>query len=373
LWGKGDLIESKNGSFLNPRLNFSTNLFEKTQLRLSYGITTKSPPMGMIFAQDEYFDIIDTVSVVDPVQPEKNFSIISTYVKQSANPLLKAYKQDKYEVSLDQQIGSVGFSFTGFINNSNNMFRSLNSPTVFYKYSFPQWPIQTVKTPSDTLLETYPQYVNDGYTRTSGVEFSFSTARIPVINTVFRFDASYYYERRGSESGYYLGSKRFVKAMNLSAIPMYRDYETYSKNLLINYRFDIQAKSLGIWLTLHIQQQLIEIDGRNNYDDILPIAYFTQYNELIFIQEVERNLPKYQELKRSVELFELNEEDRPNIWLFNLKVSKSLWQGTSVSFFVNNFFNNRPMYMLKRRSPSLPSFERRNPPIFYGMELNLTY
>jgi hypothetical protein len=161
--------------------------------------------------------------------------------------------------------------------------------------------------------------------------------------------------------------------MNLSAIPMYRDYETYSKNLLINYRFDIQAKSLGIWLTLHIQQQLIEIDGRNNYDDILPIAYFTQYNELIFIQEVERNLPKYQELKRSVELFELNEEDRPNIWLFNLKVSKSLWQGTSVSFFVNNFFNNRPMYMLKRRSPSLPSFERRNPPIFYGMELNLTY
>jgi len=64
--------------FLNPRVNFSMNIFKDSQIRLGYGVTSKSPPMGMIFADKKYFDIVDTVSVINPQYADSNFSMIST-------------------------------------------------------------------------------------------------------------------------------------------------------------------------------------------------------------------------------------------------------------------------------------------------------
>ncbi len=370
LWGGGDLIESKNGSFLNPRINFSYKLFDETQIRLGYGVTTKSPPMGMIFAQDKYYDFVDTVSVVDPQQPDSNFSIISTYIRQQANPELKAYRQKKYEASIDQQIGAMGFTITGFINNSDDMFNTTREPTVFYKYSFPNWPDQSVLIPKDTLIDTYSKYTNDGWIRNQGVELSFRTRRLPIINTVFKLDASYLYSEWGNYNDYYFGSERFVSDLGMNVLPMYTGIEYYSKDLLINYRFEIQTDFLGMWITLHLQQKLIEINGRRNYDETLAIGYYSQTGELIRIPENERGDSKYTQLRRYVEPYQLLDQDKPNKWLFNFKVSKSLWEGAAISFYVNNFFNYRPLYRNQRSSPSYPQYERRNPEIFYGIEFH---
>jgi hypothetical protein len=373
LWGESDLIESNNGMFFNPRVNLSYNLFESTQLRLSYGVTSKSPPMGMIFAQDEYFDIVDTVSVKNPQQPDSNFSIISTYIKPKANEDLKGYKQYKYEASIDQQIGSVGFTLTGFLNNTEDMFSSDGIPTALYKKSYPNWPSTSGATPYDTLLDKYSRYTNDGYSDIKGLEFSFKTRRLPVINTSFKFDAAYSQRKSGSENGYYFGAKRYFDEIGLEVMPKYKSTERYSESLLLNYRFDIQTESLGMWITLHIQQQLLDIDGTNNLEDTLAIGYFTQKDEYVPIPEAERKDPKYDKLSQSIEPYELREEDRPNIWLFNLKVSKSLWNGAAISFFVNNFFNNRPLYKRKRSSDNYDIYERRNPPIFYGLEFQTSF
>jgi outer membrane receptor protein involved in Fe transport len=370
LWGDGDLIDSYNGSFLNPRFNFSYNLFDDTQIRLSYGVTSKSPPMGMIFAQDKYYDFVDTVSVVNPQAPDSNFSLISTFIRQQANPNLQAYRQVKYEVSLDQQIGSLGFTITGYFNDTRNSFTNLSQPTTFFKTSYPNWPDPSLSNPKDTLIDTYNSYSNFGWSEVSGFEFSMRTRRLPVINAVFKLDAAYIYEERGTDNGYYFGSQRFVDALGLDVLPMYNSIEYYSKDLLINYRLEIQAESLGMWFTLHVQQKLIEIDGRRNYDDTLAIGYFSSTGDLIDIPEGDRINPVNQQMRRIVEPYELNEEDKPNKFLFNFKVSKSLWKGAAISFFVNNFLNNRPLYSSRRRSPNFPSYTRRNPEIFYGIEFH---
>ena len=140
--------------------------------------------------------------------------------------------------------------------------------------------------------------------------------------------------------------------------------------MLINYRFDIQSETLGLWLTIHIQQQLIEIDGRVGYDDTLAVGYYTTAGELVKIPESERNDSKYSSLSRNIESYDLNEENRPNKWLVNLKVTKSLWDDAAISFYVNNLFNNRPLYQTRRSNPEYPSYERRNIDIFYGIELH---
>ncbi|MGE5681105.1 MAG: TonB-dependent receptor [Bacillota bacterium] len=370
LWGQGDLIESYNGSFLNPRINFSYNLSEETQLRMSYGVTSKSPPMGMIFAQKKYFDIVDTVAVKNPAYADSNFSIISTYLRDQANERLKGYNQSKYEVSLDQQVGPVGFTLTGFYNNSDNMFESFNEATVFYKRSYPSWPDQSVYSIKDSILDEYNRYSNNSWMKVKGVEFSFRTRKLPVINTVFKFDAAYTYQENGTRNGFYFDSPKYSSRLGMKVSPMYSQYATWNKDLLFNYRFEIQARSLGMWITLHIQQKLIEIDGRKGYADTLAIGYFTQKGETVRIPEEKRNDPIYKDLKRSIESFQLNDEDKPNKWLINIKVSKSLWSGASISFFVNNFLNNQPLYRNRRTSPDYPTYTRRNPEIYYGIELS---
>ena len=366
---KKDLIKSYNGSFVNPRVNFSFNLSKNTQLRLGYGTTTKSPPMGMIFANKAYFDIVDTVSVKNSLYPDSNFALVTTYIREQANPFIKGYVQKKYEISLDQQFKGFGFSITLFSNDTKKMFESINQPTILYKHSFPDWPNESTKKIKDTLLDSYNQYINNGFNRVSGIEFSLNTVKIPVVNTIIRMDGAYHFVRKGKENEVYFSSPRFVNSLGMKIMPMYKSYETYERDFLINYRFEIQARELGMWITLHIQQKLFEIDGRKGYDDTLAIGYFTQEGNLILIPENERTSPKYLEIRRKVEPYELNEENRPNKWLVNLKVTKSLWKGGAISFYVNNFLNNRPLYRIQRRSPASPSFEIRNPELFYGLEL----
>jgi outer membrane receptor protein involved in Fe transport len=371
LWGKGDLIKSHNGSFLNPRINFSYNVSEETQVRLSYGITSKAPPLGMVFAQNKYYDYVDTSSVVNASYPDSNFSVISTFIRPQANPDLQAYKQRKYEASIDQQIGSVGFTLTGYINKTTGEFDAVSVPTVFYKKRFPNWPDQSTAITKDTLMDTYTQYNNGGWRNIKGIEFQFRTRKIPVINTIFKLDASYTYGEYGSNnSTYFSSTQKTLSSLGLTVMPMYNSYSNYYKDLLINYRFEIQAKPLGIWITLHIQQQLLEIDGRTGYGDTLAVGYYTKSGEIVRIPESQRNNPEFAQLSRNVKYYDLYEEDRPNKWLVNLKVTKSLWEDSAISFYVNNFLNNHPLYTNRRSSPISPTYERRNVDIFYGIEFH---
>ena len=372
LIGKADLIESHNGSFLNPRITFSMNLSKDTQIRLGYGVTSKSPPLGMIFAQEKYYDIIDTVSVVNPQYPDSNFSLVSTFIRQQANPTIKGYKQKKYEISLDQQFEFFGFSITGYVNKTTGMFQSMSMPTIYYKQSFPNWPDPSNPFITRSYLDSYSQYSNNGWMNVEGVEASLITKQIPVLNTVVKIDGAYIYQENGTAEGYYFSSARNVPSLNAEVMPMYTSTENYSKDLLINYRFEIQAKALGIWFTIHLQQKLIEINGRRKYDDTLAIGYFSAVDGIVRIPENERSDPKYSAIERNIQSYDLLDEDRPNKWLFNLKVSKSLWKGAAISFYVNNFLNNRPLYQSKRSSATSPVYERRNPDIFYGIDLSTT-
>ncbi len=373
LMGQGDFIESKNGSFLNPRITFSMNIAENTQIRLGYGVTSKSPPLGMIFAQEKYYDIIDTVSVVNPQYPDSNFSLVSTFIRQQANPNIKGYTQKKYELSIDHQFDFFGFSVTGYVNNTTDMFQGFSEPMVYYKRAFPNWPDESGSYITKLYLDTYSRYANNGWQNVEGIEAILTTKRMPIINTVVKIDAAYTYSESGTNKGYYISSSRYVAALNSDVMPIYTMQENYNKDLLINYRFEVQAKDLGIWLTLHVQQKLMEIDGRRKYDAIYPIGYFNTSGEIVWIPENEQADNKYEAIRRTVYPYDLYEEDKPNKWLFNLKVSKGLWKGASVSFYVNNFFNNQPLYQIQRSSPISPVYERRNPSIFYGLDFSTAF
>jgi hypothetical protein len=57
-------------------------------------------------------------------------------------------------------------------------------------------------------------------------------------------------------------------------------------------------------------------------------------------------------------------------WLFNLNVSKSLFKGAEVSFYVNNFLDD-PAIRSYWIDATTMSDEVRNPDLFYGIEFSM--
>ncbi len=364
-------LTASQGAFLQPRSNLSISLSEQSQLRFGFGQTAKSPPLGLIYPGNKYIDMSDTVAVVDPAHPDKNFSIITTNIFNQDTPHLKAYRENKWEMSWDQELGPTGFTLTAFLAQTFDEFRSLTTPVVIHKRSFPDWPDQSTAFVKDTVfLYDYSSYFNDGEKTSRGLEFTFRTRRLPRIHTIFRVDAAYSYYYYQNNLNYYSSFPINLSLENQPVRALYKSNPPYSHNLQIDYRCDIQFARLGIWVTLHAMQDILSISGYKNMTDIYPKGYLTQDGRLVAIPPEDQTSDEYQMLRESLQPYELNEEDMPNLWLFNINVSKSLWKGAELSFFVNNLFNHRPYYMQKRSSPKNPVYTRRNPELFYGLQLS---
>ncbi|MFH0991904.1 MAG: TonB-dependent receptor [bacterium] len=363
------IVKSRQGSFLDPRVNFSMNIFEETQLRVGYGITSKAPPLSMIYPNLRYYDVVDTVAI-NPQDPSKNFSLLSTYIFNRGNENLHGYRQTKYEASIDQQLGDMGISLTGFINKTDGGFGTMIVPITLLKKSWPRWPDQSVVNVKDTLMEKIIVSNNSIWSDARGVELTLKTRRIPSINTVLEFDLAYTYYKSGQANGLVFGGQRLDTRLGTYLFPIHKSETRVTEDLLLKYRFDIHLKELRMWLTIHIEQQMLERDGYRGRSDTLAVGYFTKAGQLMMIPEAERGTERYSGLQKHPQEYEYFDEDRPNKWLVNLRVSKELWSGTEVSFFVNNFFNHHPLYRSLRTDPLTFSYERRNPPIYFGLEMS---
>ncbi len=369
LFSGEDAVISKQGSFVDPRVNLSFSPIEETQVRFGFGQTSKSPPLASIYPNARYYDVTDTVAVY-PGDPSKNFGIVSTYVFDRMNESLRGYTQTKYEASIDQRIGSVGLSVTGFVNETRDGFWTETLPVTVPKRSWTNWPDRSAFVDKDTLMDKIYAADNALRSTSKGVELSMRTKRLPVINTVFEMDASYSYYETDVQNGIEYGGQRKDALLGETMFPMHHTTGRYSKELLLKYRFDVLLEKLGMWCTLNIEQQPVEIDGYTGLTDSLAIGYFTKKGVTVIIPEAERADPKYINLRRTPKEYQLREEDRPDRWLVNFRVSKELWKGTEVSFFVNNLWDSRPLYRLKRTDASTVSYEVRNPALFFGLEFS---
>jgi hypothetical protein len=96
-----------------------------------------------------------------------------------------------------------------------------------------------------------------------------------------------------------------------------------------------------------------------------PIGYLTREGSYVPLSREEALTPTYDRLERARSKLYYRTEDPPPLWLFNMRLSKSLPADLEFSFFANNVFAHRPLYE-RARSTGL---SRRNPPLFFGVEL----
>ncbi len=366
-------VESHQGNFLSPRINFVQYLSPNTQIRMGYGRTAKIPPLSMLYPNPLYFDVVDSM-YYDPDTPENRFAAVTTYVYNIDNQDLKGFTQDKYELSLDQRIKNMGFSLTGFYERMHDGFNLGGYiPVSFEKYYYPNWPNLSAAIPRDTVLSGYSTALNSVESISKGIELAISSKKIPYINTSIRVDAAYHFTKSWYQNNYYerATSLRNDPNLNQTVRPFWNPLSSWSDDIVIHYRFDTIAKPLGLWFTLSIQQVAMERDKLRGLGDSLAVGYITESGQQVFIPEQERSDAKYENMRRVYEPYNFVAESRPDYWLVNLRVSKGLWPGAEVSFFVNNMFNSRPLYQRKRVPEGSLSYTILNPEMFYGLEFSM--
>jgi len=367
------LIKSDFGTFLNPRLNFVYYLSPHNQFRIGYGRTAKSPALSMIYPNPVYFDVVDSV-YFDPDNEENRLAIVNTHIFDRTNKNIEASTRDKFELSFDQKIGPVGISLTGFYERTHNGFELGGyNPAALPRYYYPDWPQDEPAFPKDTLLLNFRMPINSVESESKGIELSLITKKIPAFSSTFRINAAYHFTDSWWQKNHfkYASTQRDDPSLKEKVIPFWNPTSSKSDKLILHYRIDTIIKRLGLWFTVNIQQVAIDRDKLTGLEDSLAVGYINQKGERTFIPENERANEEYSAMRRGYEDYMFITESKPDLWLINLRVSKELWPGGEVSFFVNNLLNARPLYLRQRVPTGSISYQRRNPEIFYGIEFSM--
>ncbi|MGD8779712.1 MAG: TonB-dependent receptor [Ignavibacteria bacterium] len=343
LWGDGDLVESHQGTFFNPRMNLMLYLSKVNQLRFSAGASSKSPPMSYIYPSEE---VIPWRNPADSVN-------YYTRIDQTS-PDLKGYRENMYEVAYDHKFfGSIGTSFSAYYKIRKNEPRSFKVPFFQTSGSGDDYTVYYV--------DKYSRYINIGQTETKGLEFSIRTAKIKELNMDFKITGSYNYIKYFSRGNSYSNTtdesmgeydNYLVPGVEIDTLigMMYPQYEKWKDYLQFNYLVRYTHPTLGLWITLRAEQLVTD---RYRYQYSKPI-------DLDILNETQ--LAEY--------YFDRAIKSKPVKWLINFSMSKSLFEGAEVSFYVNNFLDDPAIYRYYSSLTEI-SESSRNPDLFYGIEFSM--
>jgi hypothetical protein len=344
LWGKGDIIESHQGSFFNPRFNLMVYLSQNNQIRLSAGTASKSPPMSTVFPEATYYNWRNPLD-----------SLTYYYAYNRRVPDLKGNREAQYELSFDQKFSNIlGFSISGYYKKRSGEPGGINVP-VFYS---------TIINGKSYIyfIDSYALSSNFGTTESKGMELSLKTTKIKPLNLEIQITGSYSRFKSFSNLVYYDPNPDLTKGRipnyvvpgtDTSLGYLYTTGGTWNDRLQLNYYLRYTHPTLGLWVTLRIEQIAFERNQDNSQEpEDLSLANSTELMLYNFNREI---------------------KTKPNKFLFNLNISKSLFPGAEVSFYVNNLLDDPAIYTYLATPPSTYYDSSRNPPLFYGLEYSMTF
>lgn len=364
LFSEKGVVESRNGTFLNPRVRAKFEPRDGTQFRMGWGKSSKMPSIRDMYQGPQYIDIVER-----NVSPPDSVPLVSTYILDFDTSDILGYQEEKGEISFDQKVGPVGFILTGWYSRSDGIPRDEQAPITLYRYEWTDWPNVGNQTPIDTFYQESSKTSFFRYTgkyRKQGIEFMVVTTRIEKLSTTFRVASSYVRSQSGAE-GVYMSSPKYNQALGRTIYPYYYYTEGWGKKMIVDYSADWLIKKLGMWVTFFVQQTMY--DSRLGYID--PIVHSPMYYDPLEGRTVSISAEESDALgltrKYDNPTCDLEPKKAPgDRYLFNINVSKSVGRGAEISFFVHNVFDDMAIYR-----DCYGYYQTRNPSIFYGIEFSM--
>ena len=219
----------------------------------------------------------------------------------------------------------------------------------------------------DTLMCIYGITTNGTKLRKTGVEFQFSSKRIPALATRITISGAYFRTVYSNSQGYYESSTKIINNRRLPYVGWYTDPDGYiRKSFNTNFMFDTHIPNLKLGFSLSAQCLWFS-NQQTEWKSGIPEYYIdSQGNSYPYTEESSQDM-YLQWLKKSYNeaLFDRRISEAFNV-NFNLKVTKQLYRDRiNLALFVNRLISCHPDYT----SNGVKVRQIGQSP-YFGMELN---
>ena len=364
------LTRGRFGTVLGPRVNVQYELTDDLAIRGAYGRMGKAPSMNYLYPGPRYFDLPNLNYY--PQNPDERLLILTTRVVEPSNDDMTAYTNDKVELGLTGELGGVEASVTGFVEETRGAYGLTLQPITFDLDRYEILEERDGEPPviSDEPVETEPvvrAFHAPKATRdidSHGLEFSIDTPEIPFLRTSINATGGWTVTRYYNRAENVDTGALFRTQPPPERIGIYEHDGRERDRLVTSLRFIHRMPEVGLTVSMLAQTTWWDRERRVDTSE-LPVGYLTRSGERVDLSPSEAASPEYEPLQRPRDDRYYRTEDPPPLWLFNLRVSKTMPANLELSFFANNVFANRPLYEQDRST----GFTQRNPPLFFGVEL----
>lgn len=341
------------------------------------GQHTKMPVAAYLYPDLRYTDYVQ-LNYYHNEEQYRTMNVM-TFVEDLTNYDLKAARNLKSEIRADFTWRDNRLSVTLFREDMRDGFRA--TPQV-HAYTYRQYDasgydpyLQNAAPMVDNLpykevtkTVTIGHWDNKSRTKKEGVEFMFSSCRIPVIRTRVTVSGAYFKTTLcNSESLWYKPSV-IVGGEELPYVGYYDDvdgsvYESFNTNFV----FDTDIPRLKLNFSVAIQNMWFT-SHQTMWRDGVPTHYMTATGEILPFTAESASDPYLQHLVRSYTDTSFDERRVPIATTFNIKATKKLWNDRiGLALYVNRLLSITPDYYL------YGVLNRRYTSPYFGMEVNFKF
>lgn len=350
--------------YLDPRANLMYNIpvkGGKVYIAAAVGQHTKMPTLLQLYPNLIYEDLKATDIHVSPTDSTMN---IYTHIIDPTNHDLAPARNLKWEVRAGLEINRHRFSVTYFQERMNDGFRSWKNCAPF------KYPIYTdgAATYYSKLL-TYSMTTNGSEIRKQGVEWQYSTPRIPAICTRFTVNGAWLRTTYQNSQAMFSTDKLQATIGNTTVRDLYIGYYDWTEgsireNLNTNIIADVYIKQLGLTVSATFELNWYTA-SQTLYKDGTPVAYMDLSGELKPYTEESKQDEYLQWLTFTYNADQFRRKTVPFAGYLNLRVQKSITQYADLAFFVNKLLDYLPDYKVD----GITIHRSASP--YFGMEINL--
>ena len=342
-----------------------------------FGMMTKMPTILDLYPDYVYKDITE-MNYWDARSEYKRIHI-RTYKLSPVNPNLQPARNKKWEIRLGLDKGAHHFSITYFREDMKDGFRSTARmrPFVYKKYDTSGINPSTLTGPpslstlpvvTDTILDGYGITENGSRIKKQGIEFQYSSPRIPLIQTRITVNGAWF--RTIYENSIPLfSSAPNVVVGGIAIADKYAGYymntDKYDKQIFTsNFIFDSYVDKLGLILSATAECFWMSSTKRPATSSV-PMGYMDITGTVHPYTEADKNNSYLRWLVLSGTAGQDMSSRERSYMLLNFKATKQFGKHLSLSFFADRVFYIAPDY-------SVNGFiVRRTFSPYFGMEVGL--
>ncbi|AQX06185.1 TonB-dependent receptor [Elizabethkingia meningoseptica] len=373
--------------YTDPRANLQWELpsFEllnkktKIDLTLGYGKQRLFPDLNMLYPELFYKD----VQQLNYFHDNKAYRRVyyKTMIYNLQNPDLEPAVNEKFEARVDVALGLHQLSVTVFRENMRNAFRSMNQ---FGTYNYKRYDASginhdAINAPPDVNALPY-QVIQENFLYSTqqngsridkeGIEFQYSSNRIPVINTRFTFNGAWFRTKYENSVPMYRSRGLAIGGRPYPYIGLYEGMEPKSINEMLNTNLMLDTYIPRLDLIFSSSFQFAWYTARKTLPMNGVPSYYIDQTGQVFPFDPEKAKGTLLESLIFPQQDDAYSSSRvPMQMSLNLKVSKSFRnRAIVISMFANRLFSYEAPYWVNGIRINRKGI---NDP-YFGMEVNFS-